>query len=58
MDFSYLRKKGTEEESLLLLLLPTRGDPQTGTAFPSRETMLPAGAADWTSSDAPAQVFW
>lgn len=46
---------GTEEEDLLL---PAIGDPQTGTAFPSRETMLPAGAVDGTSSDAPAQVFW
>lgn len=44
----------TEEESLLP---PMRCDPQTGTAFLSRETMLPAGAVDGTPSDVPAQIF-
>lgn len=47
--------ESTEEESLLLQM---RCDPQTGTAFLSRETMLLAGAADGTSSDVPAQIFW
>lgn len=46
---------GTEEEGLLP---PMRRDPLTGTAFPSRGTMLPAGAVDGTSSDAPAQALW